>query len=163
MWTFDDTLAYLSGKGKGHRSHASGKGFGRRKNPRGRDGSLTKCHNCGADDHLVARCPKGSGKGGRPGKPSGSASFAAFAAPDFNVGESGSAETHEGRVFADAAPAPWEEYGQYYSSAFMINGVDLWGNPQCDPWLSNGGPAYGPRPYVPPPATPATGMRAWAN
>ena len=43
MWTQDDTLAYLKGKGKGNRSHSSGKGFGRRKNPRDRNGNLTRC------------------------------------------------------------------------------------------------------------------------
>ena len=40
-------------KGKGF-----GKGFGRRSgNPKGKDGELLKCHNCGGAEHLVARCP----------------------------------------------------------------------------------------------------------
>ena len=44
-----------SGKGKGKRS--SGKGKGRRKNPiDSATGEPMKCHTCGADDHLAARC-----------------------------------------------------------------------------------------------------------
>ena len=63
MWTQDDTLAYLKGKGKGKRAHTSGKGFGRRGNPRDRNGDIMKCHNCSSEEHLAARCPqKGSGK-----------------------------------------------------------------------------------------------------
>ena len=46
MWTHDDTLTYLKGKGKGHRSHTSGKGFGRRGNPKDRDGNVMKCRIC---------------------------------------------------------------------------------------------------------------------
>ena len=56
MWTHDDTLAYLKGKGKGKRAHTSGKGFGCRGNPRDRNGEVMKCHNCGNEEHLAARC-----------------------------------------------------------------------------------------------------------
>ena len=65
MWYQEEVAAFLSGKGKGDRSHSSGKGFGRRKNPKGRDGQIMRCHECQSDEHLVARCPlKGKGKGG---------------------------------------------------------------------------------------------------
>jgi len=50
-------VSFLSGKGKGDRSHSSGKGFGRRKNPKDRNGQIMKCHECQSDEHLVARCP----------------------------------------------------------------------------------------------------------
>ena len=50
--TQDDVLAYLKGKGKGHRSHTSGKGHGRRKNPKDRNGNTLKCHTCGSEDHF---------------------------------------------------------------------------------------------------------------
>ena len=67
MYTQDEVNAFLSGKGKGGRSHSSGKGFGRKKNPKDRNGQLMTCHNCGSDEHLVARCPqKGQGKGVPP-------------------------------------------------------------------------------------------------
>ena len=64
FWTNDDTLVYLKGKGKGHRSHTSGKGHGRRKNPKDRTGNVMRCRICESDEHFAARCPqKGSGKG----------------------------------------------------------------------------------------------------
>ena len=37
MYTQDEVNAFLSGKGKGGRSHSSGKGFGRKKNPKDRN------------------------------------------------------------------------------------------------------------------------------
>jgi hypothetical protein len=40
MWTQEETLAYLKGKGKGDRVHTSGKGFGRRKNPKDQHGNI---------------------------------------------------------------------------------------------------------------------------
>ena len=63
MWTQSDSIALLSGKGKGHRSHTSGKGFGRKGNPKGKDGQPLKCHKCGSTDHFERNCPKGGGKG----------------------------------------------------------------------------------------------------
>ena len=63
MWTADDTLAYLKGKGKGHRAGSSGKGFGRKGNPKDREGNTMKCRLCNSEDHFAARCPKGGGKG----------------------------------------------------------------------------------------------------
>ena len=69
MWSQEDVASFLSGKGKGNRSHSSGKGFGRRKNPKDRNGEIMKCHECNSEDHLVSQCPlKGKGKGG--GSPS---------------------------------------------------------------------------------------------
>ena len=51
-----------AGKGKGKRS--SGKGKGRRKNPiDSATGEPMKCHTCGADDHLAARCNNRQGGG----------------------------------------------------------------------------------------------------
>ena len=94
MWTHDDTLAYLKGKGKGNRAHTSGKGFGRRKNPKDRDGNIMKCRICGSDEHFAARChQKGSGKG--------SSSFTGIATAQPHIPGSGSAERN-------VAP-PWEE------------------------------------------------------
>ena len=66
MWTHEDSLTYLKGKGRGLNS--SGKGFGRKKNPRDKSGAIMKCHNCGSEEHLAARCraprrPKAPGKG----------------------------------------------------------------------------------------------------
>ena len=69
MWSQEEVATFLSGKGKGNRSHSSGKGFGRRKNPKDRNGEIMKCHECNSDEHLVSQCPlKGKGKGG--GSPS---------------------------------------------------------------------------------------------
>ena len=74
------------GKGKGKGYHFGGSvvnpgslagGKGKRKkggghfmsgspgatNPRGRDGTIMKCHECGSEQHLVAACPKRKGKG----------------------------------------------------------------------------------------------------
>ena len=55
---FNETLAYLSGKGKGNRRHTSGKGIGRRMNPTGRDGLVMKCRICNSPEHSEARCPQ---------------------------------------------------------------------------------------------------------
>ena len=55
---FNETLAYLSGKGKGNRRHTSGKGTGRRMNPTGRDGLVMKCRVCNSPEHFEARCPQ---------------------------------------------------------------------------------------------------------
>ena len=81
IWTSDDTLAYLKGKGKGHRVNTSGKGHGRRKNPKDRQGNIMRCRICNSDEHFAARCPrKGSGKGhGSSASGSGSAPFAGLA------------------------------------------------------------------------------------
>lgn len=58
------------GKSKGVRS--SGKGAGRRKNPRGKDGQITKCfgnnRTCGSEDHLKRDCPHETGPQGNKGK-----------------------------------------------------------------------------------------------
>jgi len=42
----------------GKKGVGSGKGKGRRGNPRGPDGRRMKCHECGSEEHLVARCPR---------------------------------------------------------------------------------------------------------
>ena len=55
---FSETLANLSGKGKGNRRHTSGEGTGRRMNPTGRDGQVTRCRVCNSLEHLGARCPQ---------------------------------------------------------------------------------------------------------
>ena len=55
---FNETLAYLSGKGKGNRRHPSGKGTRRRMNPTGRDGQVMKCRVCNSPEHFEARCPQ---------------------------------------------------------------------------------------------------------
>ena len=57
MWSQEEVAAFLSGKGKGDRSHSSGKGFGRRKNPKDRNGEIMRCHECNSDEHLVSICP----------------------------------------------------------------------------------------------------------
>ena len=63
MWSQEDMvhpiMSFLSGKGKGNRSHSSGKGFGRKKNPKDRNGQIMPCHNCNSDEHLVAQFLKG--------------------------------------------------------------------------------------------------------
>jgi len=67
MWTRDDTLAYLKGKGKSNRAHTSGKGFGRRRNPKDKHGNVMKCRICNSEEHFAAKCPnKGGGKGAGP-------------------------------------------------------------------------------------------------
>ena len=33
------------------------RGSSGRKNPRGRDGNIMLCHECGSDEHLIAKCP----------------------------------------------------------------------------------------------------------
>ena len=63
MSTQQDALAYLKGKGKGHRAHTSGKGHGRRKNPRDKAGNIMKCHKCGSAEHLQRNCPNNQGGG----------------------------------------------------------------------------------------------------
>ena len=52
------------GKGKGRPKLSSGKGKGRRTNPRGKNGSVMECFDCGSTFHLQKDCPgKGAGKG----------------------------------------------------------------------------------------------------
>merc|ERR1712240_855563 len=63
FYTQDDVQCFLKGKGKGHRSHTSGKGHGRQKNPKDRSGNIMKCRICDSDEHLMANCPQGEGKG----------------------------------------------------------------------------------------------------
>ena len=46
-------LAAMKGAGKG-----KGKGEGRKGNPRGKNGEIMTCHECGSTEHLVARCPQ---------------------------------------------------------------------------------------------------------
>ena len=46
-------LAAMKGAGKG-----KGKGKGRKSNPRGKNGEIMTCHECGSTEHLVARCPQ---------------------------------------------------------------------------------------------------------
>ena len=50
------------GKGKGRPRLSSGKGKGRRTNPRGKNGSVMECFECGSRTRLRRDCP---GKGGR--------------------------------------------------------------------------------------------------
>eukprot|EP00971_Amphidinium_carterae_P352996 6492791-Amphidinium_carterae.2 len=38
-----------------------GKSKGKRRNPRGADGNVMKCHNCGSEEHLVRDCPRNQG------------------------------------------------------------------------------------------------------
>jgi hypothetical protein len=61
----ESALAYLKGKGKGHRKGSTGKGTGRRKNPVGRDGQIMRCRTCGSDEHFAARCTQ-SGNSTQP-------------------------------------------------------------------------------------------------
>ncbi len=64
MWTADDTLAYLKGRGKGHSTGLSGKGFGRKGKPKDSDGNVMKFGIFNSEEHFAAHCPqKGSGKG----------------------------------------------------------------------------------------------------
>ena len=51
---------YAATTGRGM-SRSSGKGFGRKGNPKGRDGRPLKCHICGSEEHLQAKCPQGQG------------------------------------------------------------------------------------------------------
>ncbi len=128
MWTHDDTLAYLKGKGKGKRAHTSGKGFGRRGNPRDRNGEIMKCHNCGSEEHLAARCPqKGVGKGSK-GKDRG-IDFTGFAIQ----GEGGHAETPEdaGRTFG--LPPPWSPH----HNSYMNYDIEGQGQEMPDPWQNS--------------------------
>ena len=46
-------------KGRNWRK-SSGKGKGRRGNPRGKNGEVMKCHQCGSTEHLVNKCPQRS-------------------------------------------------------------------------------------------------------
>ena len=64
--TVDEMTAYLNQKGKGRSRATTGKGHGRKRNPRGRDGQVMKCRECGSEEHFAARCPtgKGAGQGG---------------------------------------------------------------------------------------------------
>ena len=125
MWTHDDTLAYLKGKGKGKRAHTSGKGFGRRGNPRDRNGEIMKCHNCGSEEHLAARCPqKGGGKGSK-GKDR-SIDFTGLAIQ----GEGGHAETPEGTGRIFGLPPPWSPHYNSYMN-YDIGGQ---GQETPDPW-----------------------------
>ena len=41
-------------------------GKGKAGNPRDPSGAVMRCHGCGSDTHLIARCPK-KGKGGKKG------------------------------------------------------------------------------------------------
>ncbi len=128
MWTQDDTLAYLRGEGKGKRAHTSGKGFGRRGNPRDRNGEVMKCHNCGSEEHLAARCSqKGCGKGSK-GKDRG-IDFTGLAIQ----GEGGRAETPEGTGRVFGLPPPWSPH---YNS-FMSYDVNGQGHQMPDPWQNS--------------------------
>ena len=49
-------------------AHALAGGKGKAGNPRDPSGAVMRCHGCGSDTHLIARCPKGKGKGGKKGK-----------------------------------------------------------------------------------------------
>ena len=52
---------FPAAKGKGWRKSSGKGGKGRRTgNPKGPDGNPMKCHQCGSDQHLVARCPRRS-------------------------------------------------------------------------------------------------------
>jgi len=60
---WDEALTYLGGS-----SRSSGKGFGRKTNPRGKDGKIMTCHNCGSEDHFKSECPQSSHLVRRSGK-----------------------------------------------------------------------------------------------
>ena len=47
----------------GKKGAGSGKGKGRKGNPRGPDGRRMKCHECGSEEHLVAKCPRRAAAG----------------------------------------------------------------------------------------------------
>ena len=72
MWTHDDALAYLKGRGKDGRVSSSGKGFGRRKNPKDRAGNIMKRRVCDSEEYFAAKCPKGTCRG------KGASGFASF-------------------------------------------------------------------------------------
>ena len=67
------SLAGGKGKGKGKGKSQKGKFGGKMSfmtNPKGSDGNVMKCHECGSENHLIASCPKkkggkGKGKGGK--------------------------------------------------------------------------------------------------
>ena len=70
---FEDSIFFNKG------GHKKGKGFGTnkgkmyrpsRQNPRGPDGQLLKCFDCGSTEHLRRHCPHRKGKGKGSGKPS---------------------------------------------------------------------------------------------
>ena len=109
---------FFGGKGKSKgRPRISNKGKGRRKNPRGRDGEVMRCHNCGADDHFAAQCPnKGKGKGGASDSSRGPMSVAYVDAGPLSDLLVGSTETsfvtfETGAAVTQPVPPPgWTDY-----------------------------------------------------
>ena len=66
-----------------------------------RHGQLMTCHNCGSDEHLVARCPQeGQGKGGPPSM----VNFLSTGAVDQNGSGGLSAEAS-----ASSTLPPWQQ------------------------------------------------------
>ena len=64
------SLAGRKGKGKGGKGKKSNS-FMSQGNPKGADGEIMKCHECGSTEHLVARCSKRKGGGKGKGKGGG--------------------------------------------------------------------------------------------
>ncbi len=113
MWTHEETLTYLKGRGKGSRAHTSGKGHGRRKNPKDRQGNIMRCRICNSDEHFAARCPQGKGKGkGGSASSMGPVTFTGLAFDPENV-----RQTASGSQQAEAGGPPREisrsTHGQY--------------------------------------------------
>ncbi len=112
LWTQEEVLVYLKGRGKGHRANTSGKGHGRRKNPKDRQGNIMRCRICNSEDHFAARCPQGKGKGksgssssGFQGPPS---SFTGFARDPLTT-TSGGQQADAGGTMPGAPQAPWAD------------------------------------------------------
>ena len=112
LYTKDDVQAFLSGKGKGHRSHTSGKGHGRRKNPRDRNGNTLTCRICGSEEHFQAECPQNSSKGGSKGAPPSAGGTATFLTSFAAQPEALEADSGGGRTSNSTAVAPpWADEG----------------------------------------------------
>ena len=123
----ESALAYLKGKGKGHRKGTTGKGTGRRKNPVGRDGQIMRCRTCGSDEHFAARCTQ-SGNSTQPPQ-----LFVLQESPDGPLSD---------LLGTDAGNQRAPEYPDTEESplAFMVTAAPqaedpLW-NAQQDPWTN---------------------------
>ena len=119
-----DMEQIFKGKAKGK---GSGKGFGRRSgNPKGKDGEVLKCHNCGSTEHLAARCTQRPGfNTGHIHTPSSPPAASWFSIP----------ESAPESAFSDGPLAGFETEATYLSSAqsstnptlahtYLVNGGD---------------------------------------
>ena len=114
MWTRDDALTYLQGKGKGKHSGSSGKGFGRRSNPKDRAGVTLKCRICDSEEHFATKCPQGKGAS----KGSGKSGFLSVAG---GCTHSDGRNVPEVTTTPSDAP-PWAALGSiYFNSVFMAS------------------------------------------